>query len=53
MRRSVSGERMDFRGSNVLWEEEDEVLVVGGGLMGEVKSTGLPIISRTLGKREP
>ena len=51
MRRSVSGERMDLReGRNFICEEG---FFVRGGLMGDVKSTGPPIISRTQGNREP
>ena len=51
IRRSVSGERMDLRGGRSLVCEEDFLRC--GGLMGDVKSTGLPIISRTRGNREP
>jgi len=51
MRRSVSGERMDLReGRNFICEEG---FFVRGALMGDVKSTGPPIISRTQGNREP
>ena len=51
MRRSVLGERMDLRGGRNFVCEED--FFDCGALMGDVKSTGLPIISRTQGNREP